>query len=76
MPVIKGCGSQAKLSWGKSQLCAGLEAGIEGAIHSVHKKINIANALSFPQPSADTSATTTANTNMPPTTHPTKIVVQ
>ena len=34
--VIKDCGSQAKLSCGTSELCAGLEAGIEGAIHSVH----------------------------------------
>ena len=55
--MIKDCGS-AKLSCGTSQLCAGLEAGIEGAIHSVHKKINITNALSFPEPYEDTSATT------------------
>ena len=59
--VIKDCGSQAKLSCGTSQLCAGLEAGIEGAIHSVNKKINITSILYFPEPYVDTSANEIAN---------------
>ena len=33
--MIKDCGSQTKLPCGTSQLCAALEAGIAGAIHSV-----------------------------------------
>ena len=59
--MIKDYGSQAKLSCGTSQLCAGLEAEIEGAVHSVHKKIKITNALSFPEPNVDTSTITIAN---------------
>ena len=33
--VIKDCMTQAKQTCNKTQLCAGLEAGIEGAIHAV-----------------------------------------
>ncbi len=32
------CGSEGKAACGSTQLCAGLEAGIEGAIHSIRKK--------------------------------------
>ena len=63
--VIKDCESQSKLSCRTSQLCEGLEARIEGAIHSVHKKINKTNALSFPEPYVDTSTNTIANTVVP-----------
>ena len=45
--VIKDCESQAKLLCDTSQLCAGLEAGIERTIHSTNQKINLANVLSF-----------------------------
>ena len=34
--IIKVAGGQAKDACGTSQLCAGLEAGIEGAVHAVN----------------------------------------
>ena len=77
MLVIKDCGSQEKQLCGTSQLCAGLEAEIEGAIHSVHKKINITNALSFPEPNEDTSTTTIVNIDICLQQHiPAKIMAQ
>mgnify|MGYP006186617991 CR=1 FL=1 len=36
--VLKECGREGKAACGSTQLCAGLEAGIEGAIHSIRKK--------------------------------------
>eukprot|EP00956_Cyclotella_meneghiniana_P036391 scaffold125132_cov43-Cyclotella_meneghiniana.AAC.1 len=33
--VLADCGREAKAACGSTQLCAGLEAGIEGAIHAV-----------------------------------------
>ena len=33
--VLKGCGDNTKAACGNTQLCAGLEAGIEGAFHAV-----------------------------------------
>ena len=33
--VIRASGDQAKMACGNIQLCAGLEAGIEGATHAV-----------------------------------------
>ena len=56
--VIKDCGSQTNC--GISKLHLGLEAGIEGALHSIHNK-NISIALSFPEPNILTSTTTIAN---------------
>ena len=32
---LKVCGEDAKAACGSTQLCAGLEAGIEGALHAV-----------------------------------------
>ena len=36
--VLADCAKEGKAACGSNQLCAGLEAGIEGAIHSVRKK--------------------------------------
>ena len=36
--VMKAAGDQAKTACGNLQLCAGLEAGIEGANHSIGQK--------------------------------------
>eukprot|EP00804_Cyclotella_cryptica_P017895 CCRYP_001275-RA/>CCRYP_001275-RA protein AED:0.09 eAED:0.08 QI:0/-1/0/1/-1/1/1/0/754 len=36
--ILKECGREGKAACGSTQLCAGLEAGIEGAIHSIRKK--------------------------------------
>ena len=33
--ALKGCSDDAKAACGNTQLCAGLEAGIEGALHDV-----------------------------------------
>ena len=33
--VLKVAGTEAKEACGSAQLCAGLEAGIEGAVHAV-----------------------------------------
>eukprot|EP00957_Ditylum_brightwellii_P109784 8373171-Ditylum_brightwellii.AAC.1 len=33
--VIRACGDEAKVACGNLQLCAGLEAGIKGAVHAV-----------------------------------------
>ncbi len=36
--VLADCAKEGKAACGSNQLCAGLEAGIEGAIHSIRKK--------------------------------------
>ena len=36
--ILRECGKEGKTACGSTQLCAGLEAGIEGAIHSIRKK--------------------------------------
>ena len=35
--VMRGAGEQAKTACGKLRLCAGLEAGIEGATHAIEQ---------------------------------------
>lgn len=46
--VLRECGKEGKAACGSTQLCAGLEAGIEGAIHAVRKKAAEAeDAFSF-----------------------------
>jgi hypothetical protein len=35
--VVRDTGDQAKLACGSVQLCAGLEAGIEGSLHAVRE---------------------------------------
>ena len=37
--VMRAAGEQEKTACGNLQLCAGLEAGIEGANHSIGQKI-------------------------------------
>eukprot|EP00956_Cyclotella_meneghiniana_P019697 scaffold34083_cov46-Cyclotella_meneghiniana.AAC.1 len=41
------CGREAKAACGSTQLCAGLEAGIEGAIHGVRRKAEEDHSLEF-----------------------------
>ena len=36
--VMRAAGEQAKMAYGNLQLCAGLEAGIEGATHAVGQR--------------------------------------
>ena len=36
--ILIECGKEGKAACGSTQLCAGLEAGIEGAIHSIRKQ--------------------------------------
>ena len=36
--VMRAAGDQAKTAYGKLQLCAGIEAGIEGATHTVGQR--------------------------------------
>ena len=45
--VLKDCGKEGKDACGSTQLCAGLEAGIEGALHAVRAKAASDHALLF-----------------------------
>ena len=45
-PLVK-CGKDAKAACGSVQLCAGLETGIEGAIHSVAARAKATNTMEF-----------------------------
>lgn len=79
--VIADCGDQAKLACGAVQLCAGLEAGIEGALHSVRHRAMDRNNTFFadldtcsddtPHPSSPspTTSSVTTPTRNPPGVH-------
>ena len=60
--VLMQCGRDGKAACGNTQLCADLEAGIEGAIHASIQRANGADTLQFPaeDPPQDTP------TNDPP----------
>ena len=45
--VVKECGHEAKMACGSTQLCAGLEAGIEGALHAAVRRANDLDAFCF-----------------------------
>ena len=44
---MKVCGEDAKASCGITNLCAGLKAGIEGALHAVSARTANANTMEF-----------------------------
>ena len=45
--ALKACGEDAKAACGSTNLCAGLEAGIEGALHSVTKRAKDSRSMEF-----------------------------
>jgi hypothetical protein len=45
--LLADCAKEGKAACGSNQLCAGLEAGIEGAIHSVRKKAYEDRSMDF-----------------------------
>ena len=45
--VLRVCGEDAKAECGSTQLCAGLEAGIEGAIHAVQRAADVDESWEF-----------------------------
>ena len=45
--ILVICGEDAKAACGSTNLCAGLEAGIEGALHAVSARAAMANTLEF-----------------------------
>eukprot|EP00804_Cyclotella_cryptica_P029931 CCRYP_017814-RA/>CCRYP_017814-RA protein AED:0.77 eAED:0.58 QI:0/-1/0/1/-1/1/1/0/182 len=45
--VLADCGKEGKAACGSIQLCAGLEAGIEGAIHSIRKQTAQDRSMEF-----------------------------
>ena len=45
--ALKVCGEDAKAACGSANLCAGLEAGIEGALHSVTRRATYGNTMEF-----------------------------
>ena len=61
------CGRDGKAACGNTQLCTGLEAGIEGAIHASIRRANGVNTLQFPaeDPPQDTPTNDPPNENTP-----------
>jgi hypothetical protein len=45
--VLADCGKEGKAACGSTQLCDGLEAGIEGAIHSIRKQTAQDRSMEF-----------------------------
>ena len=45
--ILVICGEDAKSACGSTNLCAGLKAGIEGALHAVSARAALANTLEF-----------------------------
>ena len=45
--ALKVCGEDAKGDCGSANLCAGLEAGIEGALHSVTRRAADGHTMDF-----------------------------
>ena len=53
--VLVACGEDAKASCGSTQLCAGLEAGIEGAMHAVKSRSEELETMEFGEWEVDDS---------------------
>jgi hypothetical protein len=53
--TLKACGKDAKATCGSTQLCAGLEAGIEGAMHSVRTRAEKEESMEFGEWEVDDS---------------------
>ena len=53
--ALKVCGEDAKATCGSTQLCAGLEAGIEGALHSVSTRARENETMEFGEWEVDDS---------------------
>ena len=45
--ALKACGEDAKVACGSTQLCAGLEAGIKGAVHAVNARAAERRSMEF-----------------------------
>ena len=53
--AFRACGEDAKAACGSKQLCAGLEAVIEGALHSVSKRATDHDRMEFGEWEVDNS---------------------
>ena len=65
--VLMQCGRDSKAACGNTQLCAGLETGIEGTIHVSIQCATTDNTLQFPDEGTHTVA---SMDNQPPYTKP------
>ena len=65
--VLMQCGRDGKAACGNTQLCAGLEAGIEGAIHASIQRATTDDTLHFPE---DDLPSAPENTDPPDDTTP------